>query len=75
MPLAIKKALKWKLTTITPIVIRKVLLNSGFRLLKRKFEEKFFFKNRTIVVNLDEFTKFRFDSQKQTIGWEHGVNT
>lgn len=36
MPLAIRKFLKWKLTTITPIVIRKVLLNSGFRLLKRK---------------------------------------
>lgn len=36
MPLTIKKVLKWKLTTITPIVIRKVLLNSGFRLLKRK---------------------------------------
>lgn len=37
MPIAIKKSLKWKLTTITPIVIRKVLLNSGFRLLKREF--------------------------------------
>lgn len=37
MPLQIKKALKWKLTAITPIVIRKVLLNSGFRLLKRKY--------------------------------------
>lgn len=36
IPLAIKKILKWKLTTITPIVIRKILLNSGFRLLKRK---------------------------------------
>lgn len=36
MPAAIKKFLKWKLTTITPIVIRKVLLNSGFRLLKRE---------------------------------------
>lgn len=36
MPAAIKKILKWKLTTITPIVIRKVLLNTGFRLLKRK---------------------------------------
>lgn len=36
MPPAVTKILKWKLTTITPIVIRKVLLNSGFRLLKRK---------------------------------------
>lgn len=36
MPPAVNKVLKWKLTTITPIVIRKVLLNSGFRLLKRK---------------------------------------
>ncbi|XP_031617116.1 tubulin polyglutamylase TTLL4-like isoform X2 [Contarinia nasturtii] len=35
MPAAIKKSLKWKLTTITPIVIRKILLNSGFRLLKQ----------------------------------------
>lgn len=37
MPVAVTRILKWKLTTITPIVIRKVLLNSGFRLLKRKF--------------------------------------
>ena len=36
MPAAITKVLKWKLTTITPIVIRKVLLNSGFRLLRSK---------------------------------------
>lgn len=36
MPANIRKVLKWKLTTITPIVIRKVILNSGFRLLKRK---------------------------------------
>lgn len=40
MPLPIKKILKWKLTTITPIVIRKILLNSGVRLLKRKFDTK-----------------------------------
>lgn len=36
MPPTIAKVLKWKLTTITPIVIRKVLLNSGFRLLRSK---------------------------------------
>ncbi|XP_061510802.1 tubulin monoglutamylase TTLL4 isoform X2 [Anopheles gambiae] len=35
MPPAIHKVLKWKLTLITPIVVRKVLLNSGFRLLKK----------------------------------------
>lgn len=34
MPAAVTKILKWKLTTITPIVIRKIVLNSGFRLLK-----------------------------------------
>ena len=37
MPPAIHKVLKWKLTLITPIVVRKVLLNSGFRLLKSKW--------------------------------------
>lgn len=37
MPAAITKVLKWKLTTITPIVIRKVLANTGFRLLRSKF--------------------------------------
>lgn len=36
MPPAIRAVLKWKLTTITPQVIKKVLNNSGFRLLKRK---------------------------------------
>lgn len=35
MPPAIHKVLKWKMTLITPIVVRKVLLNSGFRLLKK----------------------------------------
>lgn len=34
MPASIQKILKWKLTTITPIVVRRVLLNTGFRLLR-----------------------------------------
>lgn len=34
MPPSIQKILKWKLTTITPIVVRRVLLNTGFRLLR-----------------------------------------
>ncbi|CAG9567895.1 unnamed protein product [Danaus chrysippus] len=34
MPMAIQKHLKWKLTTITPIVVKKTLTNSGFRLVK-----------------------------------------
>uniref|UniRef100_A0A1B0CNH8 Tubulin polyglutamylase ttll4 n=2 Tax=Lutzomyia longipalpis TaxID=7200 RepID=A0A1B0CNH8_LUTLO len=32
----VTKILKWKVTAVTPIVVRKVLLNSGFRLLKRR---------------------------------------
>lgn len=36
MPPEVTKILKWKLTTITPLVIRKILVNSGFRLLKSK---------------------------------------
>jgi hypothetical protein len=36
-PDAIHKQLKWKLTTITPVVVRTVLSNSGFRLLKSNF--------------------------------------
>ncbi|XP_055544006.1 tubulin monoglutamylase TTLL4 isoform X1 [Wyeomyia smithii] len=35
MPPAIHKVLKWKMTLITPIIVRKVLINSGFRLLKK----------------------------------------
>ncbi|CAK1545624.1 unnamed protein product [Leptosia nina] len=34
VPAAIQKHLKWKLTTITPIVVKKTLMNSGFRLVK-----------------------------------------
>lgn len=34
IPPSIQKILKWKLTTITPIVVRRVLLNTGFRLLR-----------------------------------------
>ncbi|XP_055599964.1 tubulin monoglutamylase TTLL4-like isoform X2 [Uranotaenia lowii] len=35
VPPAMHKVLKWKMTLITPIVVRKVLINSGFRLLKK----------------------------------------
>ncbi|GBP42687.1 Tubulin polyglutamylase TTLL4 [Eumeta japonica] len=34
LPNSIQKHLKWKLTTITPIVVKKTLVNSGFRLVK-----------------------------------------
>ncbi|XP_039759976.1 tubulin polyglutamylase ttll-4-like isoform X2 [Pararge aegeria] len=34
IPMPIQKHLKWKLTTITPIVVKKTLINSGFRLVK-----------------------------------------
>lgn len=34
VPMPIQKHLKWKLTTITPIVVKKTLVNSGFRLVK-----------------------------------------
>lgn len=36
LPSMIHKILKWKLTTITPLLVRKVLLNTGFRLMKSK---------------------------------------
>lgn len=36
LPSMIHKVLKWKLTTITPLLVRKVLLNTGFRLMKSK---------------------------------------
>ncbi|CAF4841932.1 unnamed protein product [Pieris macdunnoughi] len=38
VPPAIQKHLKWKLTTITPIVVKKTLVNSGFRLVKKTVE-------------------------------------
>ncbi|XP_028039738.1 tubulin polyglutamylase TTLL4-like isoform X1 [Bombyx mandarina] len=34
VPAPIQKHLKWKLTTITPLVVKKTLTNSGFRLVK-----------------------------------------
>lgn len=43
MPPEITKVLKWKLTTITPLVIRRILINSGFRLLKSKYEFEYSF--------------------------------
>lgn len=71
MPAAINKILKWKLTTITPIVIRKVLLNSGFRLLKREFG-----KCSPLFFHLfHSFIFHPFQFQKQTIGWACGENT
>jgi hypothetical protein len=34
LPPVIHKILKWKLTSITPLLVRKVVLNTGFRLMK-----------------------------------------
>lgn len=36
LPPCITKIMKWKLTPVTPVVVRKVLTNTGFRLLKRE---------------------------------------
>lgn len=38
MPAVIHKQLKWKLTTITPLLVRKILLNTGFRLMKSEYK-------------------------------------
>lgn len=38
IPAIIHKNLKWKLTTITPLLVRKVLLNTGFRLMKSELK-------------------------------------
>lgn len=37
LPACITKVMKWKVTPVTPVVVRKVLVNTGFRLLKREF--------------------------------------
>lgn len=34
IPAIIHKQLRWKLTTITPLLVRKVIINTGFRLMK-----------------------------------------
>lgn len=31
------KALKWKLSTITPVLVRRTLTNTGFRLVRSEF--------------------------------------
>lgn len=71
MPIAIKKVLKWKLTTITPIVIRKIILNSGFRLLKRKYYLHLFGQFIRVLFDLLLLVLF---GQKPTIGLACGVN-
>lgn len=38
IPPVIHKQLKWKLTTITPLLVRKVILNTGFRLMKSEYD-------------------------------------
>lgn len=34
MPSSIQKHLRWRLSNITPVIVRKTLLNSGFRLVR-----------------------------------------
>uniref|UniRef100_A0A0P6GEY3 Tubulin polyglutamylase TTLL4 n=1 Tax=Daphnia magna TaxID=35525 RepID=A0A0P6GEY3_9CRUS len=34
LPWIIRRCLKWKLSTITPVVVRKTVVNSGFRVIK-----------------------------------------
>jgi len=38
IPAVIHKQLKWKLTSITPLLVRKVLMNTGFRLMKSELD-------------------------------------
>lgn len=35
MPSVVQKILKWKLTTITPVIVRRILFHTGFRLLRK----------------------------------------
>lgn len=37
IPAIIHKQLRWKLTTITPLLVRKVIINTGFRLMKSEY--------------------------------------
>ncbi|XP_069689202.1 tubulin monoglutamylase TTLL4-like isoform X2 [Periplaneta americana] len=37
LPSEIQRHMKWKLSTITPLVIRRTLVNSGFRLVRSEF--------------------------------------
>lgn len=75
MPPAVTKILKWKLTTITPIVIRKVLLNSGFRLLKRKLIWTRPLLAQILLCIVHRNQKFNFFPQRQMTGWAFGANT
>lgn len=34
LPWVIRRCLKWKLSSITPLVVRKTVINSGFRVIK-----------------------------------------
>ena len=38
LPWAVRRHLKWKLSTITPVCVRKTVLNSGFRIIKEPKE-------------------------------------
>ncbi|XP_073979085.1 tubulin polyglutamylase ttll-4-like isoform X2 [Rhodnius prolixus] len=38
LPKSIQKVLKWKLSTITPIVVRQTVANSGFKLVRRSID-------------------------------------
>ncbi|XP_077301209.1 uncharacterized protein LOC143921719 isoform X2 [Arctopsyche grandis] len=37
-PSPVQRHLRWKLTTITPVVVRKTLLNSGFKLVRKSMD-------------------------------------
>lgn len=37
LPVVVQRALKWKLTTITPIIVKKVVQNSGFKFTRREY--------------------------------------
>lgn len=34
LPVLVKRHLRWKLSPITPVVVRKTVVNSGFRIIK-----------------------------------------
>ncbi|XP_063243169.1 tubulin monoglutamylase TTLL4-like isoform X3 [Bacillus rossius redtenbacheri] len=37
LPSEIQRLMKWKLSTITPLIVRRTLVNSGFRLIRSEF--------------------------------------
>ena len=85
LPLPLRKMMKWKMSTITPNIVKNTVIRSGFRLIGGKTKEISLGHLFTVLVRLGDGESrwsrllrwgwHALDFQREMIGSEHGHGT